>query len=73
MLWALYTKKEKDVIYTNKLSSVIETLTNNAFVILAIFKNNAINIQPNTTIHITKILVFKNHVLSIKKYYLSIY
>lgn len=44
LLSALYAKKEKDIIYTNKLKNAIEIILNNVFVMLVIFENNVISI-----------------------------
>ena len=44
LLSALHAKKEKGVIHVNKLRSAVETILNNAFVMLVIFKNNAVSI-----------------------------
>ena len=70
---ALHAKKEKDVIHASKLKNAVETVPNNAFVILVIFENDAVSIQPNSIVHVVKTLVFKNHVLSVKKYHPSVH
>lgn len=73
LLSALHAKKEKDVIHASRLRSAVETLPNNAFVMLVIFENNTVSVQPNSTVYVAKILVFKNHVPSVKKYHSSVY
>lgn len=73
LLSALHTKKEKDVINISKLRNAVETIPNNVFVIFVIFKNDAVSLQPNSTLYVAKTLVFKNRVLSMKKYHLSIH
>lgn len=52
LLRALYAKKEKDVIYASKLKSTVEIVLNNAFVILVIFENDAVNVQSNSIVQI---------------------
>lgn len=44
LLSILYVKKEKNIIHANKLKNKIEIVSNNAFVILVIFKNNVVSI-----------------------------
>lgn len=66
-------KKRKTIIYASRLKNIVKSKPNNLFIILLIFKTNIIYIQSNSIMHITKILVFKNHVLSIKKYHSSVY
>lgn len=56
-----------------KLRIIVEFVSNNIFAILLIFNNNNISIKQNGIIYITKILVFKNRVPNMKKYYLSTY
>lgn len=40
----LNAKVEINLIHINKLKIIIETISNNVFIILVIFKNNIINI-----------------------------
>lgn len=61
------------MIYANKLKNKIEIISSNIFMINVIFKNNNINIQINSIIYIIKISIFKNLILSMKKYYPNIY
>lgn len=69
---ALYAKKEKNLIHVDRLKSKLKIISNNAFIILIIFENIIINKQKNRTIEIIKILIYKNYILSIKKFYSSI-
>lgn len=68
LLSALHVKKEKDGIHASKLRSAGVTILNNAFVILIIFKNDIVNVQQNSIVHIAKILVIKNRVPNMRKY-----
>lgn len=70
LLNILYIKKRKNMIYANKLKNIVKIVFNNIFIIFIIFKNNIFNIQLN---NIARILIFKNYVLNINKYYLNIY
>ena len=73
LLSALHAKKEKGVIHASRPRSVVETILNNAFVILVIFKNDAVSVQQNSTIHVAKTLVFKNCVPNVRKYHPNIH
>lgn len=44
LLSVLYVKKEKDMIYTSKLKSLIKTILNNIYIIFLIFENNIISL-----------------------------
>ena len=73
LLSVLHAKKEKDMIYTSRLKNAVETILNHAFVILVIFENDTVSVQQNNIVHGAKILVFKNYVPNIRKYYSNIY
>ena len=60
-------------IYASRLRSAVEIIPNNTFVMLVIFENDAVSVQPNSIVHVAKILVFKNHISSVKKYHPSVY
>lgn len=44
LLSALHIKREKNVIHAGEQKNLIETMSNNIFVILMIFKNNTVNV-----------------------------
>ena len=73
LLNALHAKKEKSVIHVNKPRNAMKIILNNIFVILVIFKNDAVSIQQNSTVHGAKTLVFKIYIPNVRKYYLNVH
>lgn len=52
------------MIYVSKLKSIVKIVSNKIFVILVIFKNNAVNIKKINLLGIKKIVLKMESILS---------